>query len=271
MTCYNCNSPYHYSDKCPKPKKVISCFNCNKTGHYKKDCPDNVNRNPEGINLSIQNNNNFLNNVRHSEGISPNSPNNTTILYKILLDGMWGKNSCYVQKDSLLANIKQYFIDLLLESKIITLDDLDIRNQICHIDIKGDKNLYDMLNNMLSTLTYTSFILDTNTIEIVFGDINLHCTMIYKKDLRKLLPISLYDTMLQKIITKFKNTEHKSDTENKNDDVNANLCVICEDENKDCLISPCNHASICMKCSNKINKCPICRVNITERKKIYIN
>lgn len=41
MVCYNCGSPYHYSDKCPKPKKASTakCHNCKQVGHKMDKCP----------------------------------------------------------------------------------------------------------------------------------------------------------------------------------------------------------------------------------------
>jgi cellular nucleic acid-binding protein len=41
MTCYNCKSPYHFSNNCPKPKQASSiCHTCKQPGHKMSDCPN---------------------------------------------------------------------------------------------------------------------------------------------------------------------------------------------------------------------------------------
>lgn len=41
-----------------------------------------------------------------------------------------------------------------------------------------------------------------------------------------------------------------------------NACVICCDQDKDCVYLPCKHNTACIKCSKNLKECPICRVKI---------
>eukprot|EP01066_Platyproteum_vivax_P015792 Platyproteum_vivax@DN6932_c0_g1_i1.p1 len=47
-------------------------------------------------------------------------------------------------------------------------------------------------------------------------------------------------------------------------------CVICMENELDCVLQPCMHAKICLCCSRKISYCPICRRLISKRLKIYL-
>lgn len=47
------------------------------------------------------------------------------------------------------------------------------------------------------------------------------------------------------------------------EDKNDEDCVICMCEKKNCVILPCGHFYTCMGCSEKVDKCPMCRVKIT--------
>jgi hypothetical protein len=49
------------------------------------------------------------------------------------------------------------------------------------------------------------------------------------------------------------------------------VCKICKNDNSDCLIIPCNHASCCIKCSELIDKCIICKNKIENKIKINFN
>merc|ERR1739845_213445 len=36
------------------------------------------------------------------------------------------------------------------------------------------------------------------------------------------------------------------------------VCIICYEQTIDCVITPCGHQVCCLKCSEKISKCPLC-------------
>ncbi|CAD8184752.1 unnamed protein product [Paramecium octaurelia] len=50
-----------------------------------------------------------------------------------------------------------------------------------------------------------------------------------------------------------------------------NLCIICVERERDCLILPCKHNATCLKCSKSLALCPFCRVKIQETIRIYKN
>lgn len=48
-----------------------------------------------------------------------------------------------------------------------------------------------------------------------------------------------------------------------------NSCVICYENDKDCVYVPCNHNAACIRCSKSLKECPICRKRIEDFLKIY--
>lgn len=52
------------------------------------------------------------------------------------------------------------------------------------------------------------------------------------------------------------------------------LCIVCHDREKCVLLFPCKHLCLCNECANIIdgyeNKCPICRVQIYQKIKVYV-
>lgn len=51
-----------------------------------------------------------------------------------------------------------------------------------------------------------------------------------------------------------------------NDDT---LCSICMDNKKNILLRPCKHLCICDSCNKYLEKCPLCRTNISSTEKVY--
>ena len=51
--------------------------------------------------------------------------------------------------------------------------------------------------------------------------------------------------------------------------MHPNACVICCDQDKDCVYLPCRHNTACIKCSKNLKECPICRVKIEDFVRIY--
>jgi hypothetical protein len=41
-----------------------------------------------------------------------------------------------------------------------------------------------------------------------------------------------------------------------------NSCIICFENDKDCVYMPCKHNTACIKCSKNLRDCPICRNKI---------
>jgi hypothetical protein len=59
----------------------------------------------------------------------------------------------------------------------------------------------------------------------------------------------------------------KTEKENENDDENS--CCICFDEDKNMVFGPCGHICTCLYCSAKVDICPICRIKIDQKIKVY--
>lgn len=56
---------------------------------------------------------------------------------------------------------------------------------------------------------------------------------------------------------------------NTNDQSDVLLCKICMDRYMSTVFQPCGHVVACLKCSNVISICPLCRTPITSQVKIY--
>ena len=54
-----------------------------------------------------------------------------------------------------------------------------------------------------------------------------------------------------------------------NEEIKSKDCIICYENDRDCLYLPCRHNTACMKCSKNLTNCPICKVKIEEFIKIY--
>jgi len=52
-------------------------------------------------------------------------------------------------------------------------------------------------------------------------------------------------------------------------DIVEKECAICFDGLRDIALDPCGHI-FCHKCSNMITECPVCRIKIQNRRKVYL-
>lgn len=50
------------------------------------------------------------------------------------------------------------------------------------------------------------------------------------------------------------------------------LCVVCLDEPKRIMLSPCNHLCLCKNCANSgiLNECPVCRARVSKRVEVFM-
>ena len=49
------------------------------------------------------------------------------------------------------------------------------------------------------------------------------------------------------------------------------LCVICQENEKTCLLLPCRHLCLCKDCSRRseVKACPLCRIAIQQKIDVY--
>lgn len=48
------------------------------------------------------------------------------------------------------------------------------------------------------------------------------------------------------------------------------MCNICYQNQKNCIITPCNHFASCLGCAKQVNNCPVCRQNIKSYIKLFV-
>jgi hypothetical protein len=90
-----------------------------------------------------------------------------------------------------------------------------------------------------------NYIMDHN------NDVNLH---------REILPSTVQLTETR--IVEFNDEKVQPDSEL--------LCLVCLDNKRVILFEPCNHLCTCNQCSKEIQKCPLCNIEINNKKLIYI-
>lgn len=49
------------------------------------------------------------------------------------------------------------------------------------------------------------------------------------------------------------------------------LCVVCLLEPADHVLLPCGHVCVCKRCAALVKTCPMCRADVSERKRVYFN
>ncbi|KAH1000702.1 hypothetical protein HUJ04_012997 [Dendroctonus ponderosae] len=64
--------------------------------------------------------------------------------------------------------------------------------------------------------------------------------------------------------------EHCKDSEKLNRIIEALTCKICMDNRLDSVFMPCAHVVACSTCAARIERCPLCRSEITESRKLYM-
>jgi hypothetical protein len=265
--CYNCNSPHHYSDNCPKPRaskrldQKSECYTCHKFGHKSANCPSGILSIQQSLVAPLSNADN------KAESVFEEQPKLTSVLKnslttKLLLGTMWGKNSVLLDANCNLYKLKVNLVDKLLINGVISRDDLDEQNCTPHINIKGRFDIYNKLHKTMITINNITVIINTNSINLEVCK-NYHMTLIYKNNISNKSDIIF--NLLDELIDQIKMEEEKKEN---NDEL---LCKICFAKQINIKLSPCNHVCLCETCAKMINKkCPVCRANVETCETIFL-
>jgi Zinc finger, C3HC4 type (RING finger)/Zinc knuckle len=293
--CYNCGSPYHYSDNCPNPskksaRKDVTCYKCGQPGHYSDKCNNSSSSSSSGNKNVVcykcgkpgHYSDKCISSQSSQSSVSSNAKNeiiNYNTKYKLVLklQGKWGSKSAFIHPDSEFFKVKKALGSMLIEMEGISEADFDIRNDVPHIELAadGDEKQFDAA---VEELEGREFVVSLNAFQIRDDSIsfdvgqNKHITLFYKKDLLKIPSLSRakIQEILQSVLSPFtieKDPEEGKEHNVKNDKI---ACIVCMENDVDCQISPCGHASTCMSCCTRLNFCPSCRGKINSRTKIYI-
>jgi len=74
------------------------------------------------------------------------------------------------------------------------------------------------------------------------------------------------DEELHRLFTQFKKEKKKR----KMAKIDAQLCVVCTLQPRSVAILPCGHMCMCAECGPHVDRCPLCRQDIQELKKIFL-
>jgi len=304
--CYNCGQFGHRKDKCPNPKIINNtCFTCKQAGHKRENCPLN-NSNPF-VNI-IKNDSNkcyLCNENGHKRENCPLNKELQTkvpsisvkIEMKLELGNMWGQSSALVIGE--LADLKSEFLNELLADNVVDMSLLDERNRTAHIDIKGNKDFFTMLNGKKIDVSNLTVKAEMNLIQIICCNMpTMHMTLIFKKNI--LQEIDKYYAVLNKVIKKkydqkqllveskliqerFDNMQkldlldkidkHISDNA-KNERKSKEefiTCTICMDKQINKMLN-CGHP-FCELCASRIKqsgRCPMCKTLVTSVMPFYL-
>lgn len=254
--CYICNSPYHYSERCPRKderKSQTKCYKCGEFGHKKDECTE--------VNFCRTTSKRSSNYSHYKYGESTSSviqrdiPKNR-VKVDLKLNGMWGTKSALLSEDCLLYKIKMEILNEIIDRDIVT--DTDLRNFTPHINIEGDNNKYSLLNDSFYLIDIDSFDILNNFIRIRLLE-DTHYTIIFSKKIRD----SKEDLMMiiSQVLGKYV-INNNVETDKK--------CVICLDKDYNIVFLPCSHLCVCDICSEKIKICPMCRNEATDKMTVFL-
>ena len=66
-------------------------------------------------------------------------------------------------------------------------------------------------------------------------------------------------------------TEQSTEAPPEDDEpLSQRLCCVCLDRRIQVVVIPCGHACMCRKCSFRVHKCPVCRLDIQAQQRFYM-
>ncbi|CAN7941644.1 unnamed protein product, partial [Ixodes hexagonus] len=72
-----------------------------------------------------------------------------------------------------------------------------------------------------------------------------------------------------KVVTRIKKDEVKPETKSTSEPA-KNSCAVCLDEQKSVLFLPCQHLVTCVNCGTRVQECPMCRAEISQRIRAFL-
>ena len=65
-------------------------------------------------------------------------------------------------------------------------------------------------------------------------------------------------------------TESSETGDGGDEPIQDKLCCVCLDKRIQVVVIPCGHACMCRKCAYRVNKCPVCRLDIKAQQRFYM-
>jgi hypothetical protein len=140
------------------------------------------------------------------------------------------------------------FLELMPESRHKEFIHQKLYCMICHL--KFDKDVvFKMHNEMIHNLQHSAKVIQEK------------CRLLKQKE-------ETISNLQKKIVENGKYTKQLEESVEK-----TSLCTICVEERRNLIFFPCMHIVACARCGNHqtITRCPICRMNITEKQKVIIS
>lgn len=137
-------------------------------------------------------------------------------------------------------------------------DDLHMSNLHCKVNLIGHQFFFeDMASTNGSWLRLSKESIDSQPV------------LLSNQTVFKIGNSAMYEVIVPNATT----ANNDSNTINNNapsmSNGQTNLCTICWDAERDCLIMPCKHNVSCTRCIKSVKNCPICRRAIADIIKIY--
>lgn len=82
-------------------------------------------------------------------------------------------------------------------------------------------------------------------------------------------PVSVWSTIADNLAKNASKIKKEDDKKKEEEFKNRRSCKICLNAEADSIFLPCRHIATCLKCANKLDKCPICRRAHTTVSKVF--
>lgn len=191
--------------------------------------------------------------------------------------GPWHRDSYIVLPGSDLAKIKSEFLEKLLAANIIAPEDLDVRNQVAHVDVGGDKRVAEYYEGREILVNGDTVKFEPNLVRVSLGAVagpgaNRHITLVFKRGIlvhqaqvQNILAGILEKHARQLALEPARAPEQKEAAPQEE----RGICVVCMDRPYNMLFEPCKHLAACHECAPHLSFCPQCRAKIAKATPIF--